>query len=78
MIFLSGIICRGSGGILVQSTLKTLGYEVDLLDLAKVEIPVAIFAVVVAIVYYYLKDKKLFKKYYGTAAIEESNETKKQ
>lgn len=37
----------------------------SLLDLAKVEIPVAIFAVVVGIVYYYLKDKKLRKKYYG-------------
>ena len=50
---------------LVQSTLKPLGYEVDLLDLAKVEIPIGIIALIVGIVYYYLKDKKLTKKYYG-------------
>ncbi len=55
----------GSGGLLVQSTLAPLGYNVELLDLAKVEIPVALFAVIVGIVYYYFKDKKLRKKYYG-------------
>lgn len=55
----------GAGGLLVQSTLKSLGYNVSLLDLAKVEIPVAIFAIIVGITYYYLKDKKLRKKYYG-------------
>ncbi len=55
----------GSGALLVQSTLKPLGYEVDLLDLAKVEIPIGIIALIVGIVYYYLKDKKLTKKYYG-------------
>ena len=53
----------GSGALLVQSTLKPLGYEVDLLDLAKVEIPIGIIALIVGIVYYYLKDKKLTKKY---------------
>ncbi len=56
----------GSGALLVQSTLKPLGYEVELLDLAKVEIPIGIIALIVGIVYYYLKDKKLTKKYYGT------------
>lgn len=55
----------GSGGLLVQSTLASLGYEVELIDLAKVEIPVAIVATIVAIVYYFMKDKKLSKKYYG-------------
>ena len=55
----------GSGALLVQSTLKPLGYEVDLLDLAKVESPIGIIALIVGIVYYYLKDKKLTKKYYG-------------
>lgn len=34
----------GSGALLVQSTLQGLGYTVELLDLAAVEIPVAIFA----------------------------------
>lgn len=63
--FCQVLFVGGSGAILVQSTLKTLGYEVELIDLAKVEIPVAVFCVVVAIVYYYMKDKKLRKKYYG-------------
>lgn len=51
-----------SGMILVQSTLAGLGYNVELVDLMKVQIPVAIIAVVVAIVYYYLKDKQLSRK----------------
>lgn len=63
--FCQVLFVGGAGGLLVQSTLAPLGYDVSLLDLAKVEIPVAIFAVVVGIVYYYLKDKKLRKKYYG-------------
>lgn len=63
--FCQVLFVGGGGGLLVQSTLSDLGYEVTLLDLAKVEIPVAIFCVAVAIVYYYLKDKKLRKKYYG-------------
>lgn len=54
----------GAGGLLVQSTLKDLGYQVELIDLAKVEIPLAIIATIVAIVYYTWKDKQLVKKYY--------------
>lgn len=62
--FCQVLFVGGAGGMLVQTTLKSIGYEVELLDLAKAEIPVAIFAIVVAIVYYYMKDKKLVKKYY--------------
>lgn len=51
-----------SGMILVQSTLADLGYKVELVDLMKVQIPVAIIAVAVAIVYYYLKDRQLAKR----------------
>ena len=51
-----------SGMILVQSTLAGLGYNVELVDLMKVQIPVAIIAVAVAIVYYYFKDKQLSRK----------------
>ena len=51
-----------SGMILVQSTLADLGYDVELVDLMKVQIPVAIIAVGVAIVYYYLKDKQLSRR----------------
>lgn len=66
--FCQVLFVGGSGGLLVQTTLKSLGYNVDLLDLAKVEIPVGIFAVVISIIYYYLKDKKLAKKYYNKKA----------
>lgn len=52
----------GAGGLLVQGTLKELGYNVELIDLAKVEIPIAIIATLVGIVYYMAKDKKLSKK----------------
>lgn len=51
-----------SGMLLVQSTLADLGYPVELLDLMMVQIPVAITAVAVAIVYYYLKDCQLMKR----------------
>lgn len=63
--FCQVLFVGGAGGLLVQSTLEPLGYKVELIDLAKVEIPVGIFAVIVGIVYYYLKDKKLRKKHYG-------------
>ena len=53
-----------SGALLVQSTLAQLGYQVELLDLAKVEIPIAVTALAVGVIYYYIKDKKLSKKYY--------------
>ena len=53
----------GSGMLLVQGTLKDLGYSVELIDLAKVQIPIAICATLVAIIYYYLKNKKLTKQY---------------
>lgn len=55
----------GAGGLLVQSTLKSLGYNVELIDLAKVEIPVAIVATVITVIYYCMMDKKMCKKYYG-------------
>lgn len=63
--FCQVLFVGGAGGLLVQSTLDPLGYKVELIDLAKVEIPVGVFAVIVGIVYYYLKDKKLRKKHYG-------------
>lgn len=55
----------GSGGILVQGTLASLGYEVELIELAAAEIPVAIFALVVGCAVTILGDKRLTKKYYG-------------
>lgn len=63
--FCQVLFVGGSGALLVQSTLETLGYKVELIQLAKVEIPVGIFAIVLGTVYYFLKDRKLYKKYYG-------------
>ncbi|MBS5794766.1 MAG: DUF969 domain-containing protein [Clostridiales bacterium] len=63
--FFCNVIFIGSAGaLLVQSTLKDLGHNVSLIDLAKAEIPVAITSLVLAILYYYFKDKMLYKKYY--------------
>lgn len=62
--FCQVLFIGGAGALLVQSTLEPLGYKVELVDLAKVEIPVGIFATIVGIVYYILKDKALRKKYY--------------
>ena len=63
--FAQVLFVGGSGGLLVQGALATLGYEVELISLAAVEIPVAIFATTVGCVYYILKDKKNIKKYYN-------------
>ena len=55
----------GAGALLVQSTLKGLGYEVTLGQLALVEVPVAVVVLIVASIYFYLREKKLAKKYYS-------------
>jgi uncharacterized membrane protein len=62
--FCQVLFVGGSGALLVQSTLDSLGYKVELIDLAKVEIPVAIFAIVFTIVYYCLKDRALRNRCY--------------
>lgn len=68
--FFQVLFVGGSGAILVQSTLAGLGYEVELIDLAKVEIPVALIALVITCVYYLFRDKKLAKKYQGQASVQ--------
>ena len=52
-----------SGAILVKTTLAPLGYDVDLLRLAIIEIPVALIAVGVTAVYYIIKDNHLRRRY---------------
>ena len=44
--FFQVLFVGGAGGILVQTTLAGLGYEVELIDLAAAEIPVALVALV--------------------------------
>ena len=48
--FCQVLFVGGAGGLLVQSTLEPLGYHVELIDLALVEIPIGIFALIVGIV----------------------------
>ena len=70
--FFQVLFVGGAGGILVQTTLAGLGYEVELIDLAAAEIPVALVALVVSCAFVIVKDNKLMKKYYG-----KSTDTKK-
>ena len=62
--FCQVLFVGGSGALLVQGTLANLGYDVKLIDLAAVEIPIAVTAVAVGVIYYWLLDRHLYKKYY--------------
>ena len=64
--FFQVLFVGGSGALLVQGTLAGLGYDVELVDLAMAEIPVSLVAIIVAIVYYNVRDKRLIKKYYNS------------
>ena len=57
---------------LLVRTIEDDRYEVELIDLAAAEIPVALVALVVSCAFVILKDNKLMKKYYG-----KSTDTKK-
>ena len=59
------VFVGGAGGLLVQTTLYGLGIEVELIDLAIASIPVALVSIALAAVVYFLKDRKMMKKYYG-------------
>ena len=63
--FCQVLFVGGSGGLLIQSTLEGLGYHVELVDLATTAIPAAVVSIVVAMIYFIMKDKKLRKKYYN-------------
>ncbi len=69
--FCQVLFVGGSGALLVQSTLENLGYKVELIQLAAVEIPVAIAGVAIGVIYYYIKDKMLCKKYYSNKTNED-------
>ena len=53
-----------SGALLVQGSLADLGYTVELVDLAVVEIPTFIISMIVACVFFYVKDRIMLKKFY--------------
>ena len=65
--FCQVLFVGGAGGLLVQSTLAGLPepIHVELLDLVIAVIPVAIFAVGLAVVVYFLRDRAMMKKIYG-------------
>ena len=68
--FTQVLFIGGSGGLLVKSAMESLGYNVELPQLAAAEIPVAIFAVLFTIIYYNILDKRYMKKYYGEINVE--------
>ncbi len=74
--FFQVLFIGGAGGILVQGALAPLGYDVELLQLAAAEIPVAIVALIVVSTVTLLNDKRLSKKYYGSAKKENTEEKK--
>ena len=60
--FFGQVLFVGTPGmLLVQSTLADLGYDVTLKDLMMVQIPVALIALVVSILYYCIKDWRTVK-----------------
>lgn len=60
--FFGQVLFVGTPGmLLVQSTLVDLGYDVTLKDLMMVQIPVALIALVVSILYYCIKDWRMVK-----------------
>jgi uncharacterized membrane protein len=63
--FCQVLFIGGAGGLLVQSTLSGLGIQVELPALAFISLPAAIFGVLLAIVVYFIRDRKMMKKYYG-------------
>lgn len=65
--FFQVLFVGGSGGVLVQQTLASLGYNVELIDLAAIEVPVALISLVVSCAVTMIMDNKLSKKYYGSS-----------
>ena len=51
--------------LLIQSTLANIGYEVDVMQIVRVQIPVAAMAMVMAVVYTLVVDTRMSKKCYG-------------
>ena len=62
-----GQCCFAANGsvLLIQSTLANIGYEVDVMQIVRVQIPVAIFAMVMAAAYTIIVDTRMSKKCYG-------------
>ena len=62
------LFAANSSVLLIQSTIASVGVEVDVMDIVKVQIPVAIFAMIVSVTQNLLIEKRNYQKYYGNAA----------
>jgi len=60
------LFLAGAGLLLVKGTLDPLGYEVDPITAVKSEIPVLIFGLIAAGIYFTLINNKMMKKYKKT------------
>lgn len=59
------LFAANSSVLLIQSTLASIGYEVDVMQIVVVQIPVALFAMFINAGQSYLVDKRMSKKYYS-------------
>lgn len=62
------LFAANSSVLLIQSTIATVGVEVDVMQIVKVQIPVALFAMLINATQTIIVDKRMHQKCYGTAA----------
>lgn len=58
------LFAANSSVLLIQSTLASIGYDVDVMQIVMVQVPVAIFAMIVNAAQTLIVDKRMIKKYY--------------
>ena len=58
------LFAANSSVLLIQSTLASIGYDVDVMQIVMVQVPVAIFAMIVNATQTLIVDKRMIKKYY--------------
>lgn len=58
------LFAANSSVLLIQSTLASIGYEVDVMQIVAVQIPVALFAMLVNATQTLIVDERMVKKYY--------------
>ena len=58
------LFAANSSVLLIQSTLASIGYEVDVMQIVAVQIPVALFAMLVNATQTLIVDRRMVKKYY--------------
>ena len=58
------LFAANSSVLLIQSTLESIGYEVDVMQIVAVQIPVALFAMLVNATQTLIVDGRMVKKYY--------------